>query len=99
MKDSCQLSVVSCLLSVFVLTYRRTVLAIGFANRRSHLVALSDYWQPATDNLLYCTPSRATNLVRSGSLCDARRMASAASVADTPSISKRILPGRTTATQ
>src|SRR5271165_2197448 len=47
----------------------------------------------------YCTPSRATNLVRSGSLCDARRMASAASACETPSISNRILPGRTTATQ
>src|SRR5208283_3529771 len=46
-----------------------------------------------------CTPSRSTNFVRSGSLWAANRMASAASVGDTPSISNRILPGRTTATQ
>src|SRR5579859_2644466 len=43
--------------------------------------------------------SRDTSLVRSGSLCAASRMASIASVAFTPSISNRILPGRTTATQ
>ena len=43
--------------------------------------------------------SRSTNVVRSASLCDARRMASVASCTDTPSISNRILPGFTTATQ
>src|ERR1019366_708056 len=47
---------------------------------------------------LYST-SRFTNVVRSGSLCDASRMASFASVIETPSISNKIFPGRTTATQ
>src|SRR6266446_2481672 len=49
-----------------------------------------------------CNPystSRFTNVVRSGSLCDARRMASFASAIETPSISNKIFPGRTTATQ
>ena len=38
-------------------------------------------------------------VVRNGSLCDASRIASLASCGDTPSISNRILPGFTTATQ
>src|SRR6266567_7245021 len=42
---------------------------------------------------------RCTNLVRNGSLCDANRMASVASCNETPSISNKILPGFTTATQ
>ena len=46
-----------------------------------------------------CMFGRATNNVRMGSLCDAKRMASLAISIGTPSISNRILPGFTTATQ
>src|SRR5712692_5617161 len=46
-----------------------------------------------------CAASRFTKAVRKPSLCDARRMASKASCGVTPSISNKILPGRTTATQ
>src|ERR1019366_6232747 len=47
----------------------------------------------------FYSTSRFTNVVRSGSLCDASRIASFASVIETPSISNKIFPGRTTATQ
>ena len=47
----------------------------------------------------FSAPGRSTNLVFSGSLFDASRIASCAISGVTPSISNRILPGRTTATQ
>src|SRR5580704_9617292 len=54
---------------------------------------------PTSDFCNSYSTSRFTNVVRSGSLCDARRMASFASIMVTPSISNKIFPGRTTATQ
>src|SRR6185437_1215118 len=59
-------------------------------------------WKPAAafyaSTAAFSTPGRCTNLVFSGSLLAARRIASWATSGATPSISKRILPGRTTAT-
>src|SRR5580698_25915 len=54
---------------------------------------------PTSDFCNSYSTSRFTNVVRSGSLCDARRMASVASWMVTPSISNKIFPGFTTATQ